>query len=127
MWSEPIPVNDEIEALLLDTEGLHAAEGDSSVDAKIFTLSVLLASVFVFNQIGHISEGSLEELSFVLRMAEMVSTGEGDDIGQYFPQLLWVLRDFSLDLGAKTSSEYLESALQRIEGSGSDAERKNQI
>ena len=127
MWSEPIPVNDETEALLLDTEGLHAAEGDSSVDAKIFTLSVLLASVFVFNQIGHITEGSLEELSFVLQLTDMVSSGEGDDLGQYFPQLLWVLRDFTLDLGSKTSSEYLDSALQRIEGHGSDADRKNQI
>jgi hypothetical protein len=37
------------------------------------------------------------------------------------------LRDFTLDLRGRTSSEYLENALQDSKISGPEAERKNQI
>lgn len=114
MWSEPIYINDEVEAILLDTEGLHSTDQQTDIDTKIFTLSVLLSSIFLFNQIGHITEQNIEEMSLTLNLAQMLTVGgasEDQDLSHYLPMLLWVLRDFSLDLGAKTSHEYLEQSL----------------
>ena len=56
MWSRLIKVSDEVDALLLDTEGLGSTDREFSTDIKIFALSILMASTFVFNQIGHITE-----------------------------------------------------------------------
>ena len=51
-----IPISDDIEAVLLDTEGLGSTDREFETDIKIFALSILLSSTFVFNQIGHINE-----------------------------------------------------------------------
>lgn len=68
MWNKLIPINDEIDAILLDTEGLGSTDREFDIDIKIFALSILLSSTFVFNQIGHITEQSLEDLAVVLRL-----------------------------------------------------------
>lgn len=46
--------------LLMDTEGLKSAERDENVDTKIFALSVLLSSLFIFNTMGVIDEDALD-------------------------------------------------------------------
>lgn len=46
------------------------AERDINVDLKIFSLSILLSSVFVYNSLGHIDEKALENMSYVLRVSE---------------------------------------------------------
>lgn len=57
-----------------------------------------------------------------------MSVGSEDkSLSQFFPTFLWVLRDFSLDLRGRTSSEYLEFALQDSQNPGPDGERKNLI
>ena len=56
MWNKLIPLSDEVDALLLDTEGLGSTDREFATDIKIFALSILLSSTFVFNQIGHITE-----------------------------------------------------------------------
>jgi hypothetical protein len=56
MWNKLVPLSDDVDALLLDTEGLGSTDRTFEVDIKIFALSILLSSVFVFNQIGHITE-----------------------------------------------------------------------
>jgi hypothetical protein len=56
IWNKPIPINDEVDAILMDTEGLNSTDRTLDVDAKIFSLSILLCSTFVYNQIGHITE-----------------------------------------------------------------------
>jgi hypothetical protein len=48
---------------------LHV-ERDINVDLKIFSLSILLSSVFVYNSLGHIDEKALENMSYVLRVSE---------------------------------------------------------
>ena len=114
MWNKLIPLSDEVDALLLDTEGLGSTDRTFEIDIKIFALSILLSSVFVFNQIGHITEQSIEELSVVLRLTNEVkvkeSTAEesGLEFKQYFPSFVWVLRDFSLSFKHLTIKSYLE-------------------
>jgi hypothetical protein len=46
-----------------------------TIDIKIFSISLLLSSMFVFNQLGHIDEQSLENLSLVVNLSENISVG----------------------------------------------------
>ena len=151
MWNEPISINSEVDAFLIDTEGLHSVDRHTDLDSKIFTLSILLSSVFIFNTIGHITEGTIEELALVANLAKLIrlrepheeekendvdehentetvmkDDDERDQYSEVLPILYWVLRDFSLDLGALTSTEYLDKCLKKIEG-GPESLRKNEI
>jgi hypothetical protein len=49
----------------------------------------------------------------------------GDDISDYFPQLVWVLRDFSLDKGNTTQKEYLELCLKSVDSDNEGLAGKN--
>ena len=55
-----------------------------------------------------------------------------DEVSQYFPSFLWVVRDFSLKLldqfgNQINSKEYLENALKEQKGSSDNIEKKNRI
>ena len=45
--------------ILLDTEGLNSVERDATIDVKIFSITLLLSSMFIYNCLGHIDEKSL--------------------------------------------------------------------
>lgn len=97
---------------------------------KIFALSVLLSSVFIYNSLGHIDEKALENISLVLNLTNNIcvrkdSKNEDHDIGQFFPHFYWVLRDFSLDLKGKTEKDYLEEQLAPV--SNDDKDPKNAV
>ena len=111
MWNKLIPINDEIDALLLDTEGLGSVDREFEIDIKIFSLSILLSSTFVFNQIGTITEKSIEDLSVVLRLTNELrirDSGSVEETGIEFKQFIWVLRDFGLDFKSLTPKLYLD-------------------
>ena len=151
IWNQPISVNSEVDAFLIDTEGLHSVDRYTDLDSKIFTLSILLSSVFIFNTIGHITENSIEELALVANLAKLIrlrepheeekendvdehenaesvmkDEDERDQYNEVLPVLYWVLRDFSLDLESLTSTEYLDKWLKKIDG-GPESHRKNEI
>ena len=48
-----------INIIIMDTEGIGALDEDSTHDSKIFALSVLLSSTFIFNSMGSIDENSI--------------------------------------------------------------------
>jgi hypothetical protein len=54
-------------------------ERDINIDIKIFSISMLLSSMFVFNQLGHIDEQSIENLSLVVNLSENIQVGQGGD------------------------------------------------
>lgn len=79
IWNKPIRLNDTTDMIILDTEGLNSVrtntlithtykqqhnimlifnkkERDSTIDLKIFSISLLLASTFIYNNLGHIDE-----------------------------------------------------------------------
>lgn len=58
--------------LLIDTEGLSSTERSTNIDIKIFSLSILLSSIFIYNQMGPISENSLEDLSLVANLTNYI-------------------------------------------------------
>ena len=62
IWSKPIFGNGDngrrLPMLLIDTEGFGALDEDSNHDIRIFTLSILLFSYFVYNSLGSIDENA---------------------------------------------------------------------
>jgi hypothetical protein len=72
MWSEPLKISEDVDGILLDTEGLGSTERSTNTDTKIFSLAILLSSLFVFNSIGTISELIIEDLSLVCNLTEEI-------------------------------------------------------
>lgn len=69
MWNRPVPLTSDVNVLLIDTEGLASTERSTNVDIKIFSLSILLSSLFIYNQMGPITENSLEDLALVANLS----------------------------------------------------------
>ncbi len=100
----------DMDVLVMDTEGIDALDAEQSHDTRIFTLAILLSSMFIYNSVGHIDETSVQTLSFMSKVAEFL------DKDATKPDFYWVLRDFSLEMVGKNGKpienrEYLEEAL----------------
>nr|KAF6382029.1 guanylate binding protein 4 [Pipistrellus kuhlii] len=133
MWCVPHPSKPNHTLVLLDTEGLGDVEkGDSKNDSWIFALAVLLSSMFVYNSMGTINHQALKQLHYVTELTKLIraksspSSGEGGDSAEFvsfFPDFVWVVRDFVLELKLDgrtiTEDEYLENALELVPGLGS--------
>lgn len=124
IWGEAVQLAPDHHCILIDTEGLGSTQRTASCDMQVFSLCVLLSSYFIYNAMGAIDEQAIDELHLVLKLAEHVHsrseascfTGEGSKLASNFPSLLWVLRDFHLQLHdrrgkAMTERDYLEEAL----------------
>ena len=130
IWSEPIMTknnNEEFPCFMIDTEGLGAYDEEVNHDSKIFLIAILISSLFIFNSFGTIDENAISSLSFVLNLSKTIKLRNSfkednkDELSQYFPCFLWLLRDFSLRLVDKngkniTEKQYLENALENIKG-----------
>lgn len=139
MWGEPIPMEDGSSLLFLDTEGLGSVDREQTHDTRIFALALLLATNFIYNSRGVIDGNAIEDLSLVVNLSKHIQTssakdgggGGGNDLHNFFPTFMWVVRDFTLQLqdnGKKISSkQYLENALKPTGGYSDDAMAKDQI
>lgn len=65
--------------LFMDTEGIAATDNDESYDAKIFSLGLLLSSLFVFNTMGVIDEGAIDRLFLVSELTKHVCVSANTD------------------------------------------------
>lgn len=143
----------EANVLIIDTEGLGAFNATSSHDSRIFSLALLISSFFIYNSVGTIDEQAISTLSLVANISKLVKTrstdrdGEAGDeaheeeeeksaantaalssakeLGELFPDFLWVVRDFSLQLRSEndeplTADQYLEQALREKPAGGTD-------
>ncbi|KAI3731766.1 hypothetical protein L1987_62955 [Smallanthus sonchifolius] len=141
LWSTPIKRTaldgTEYSLLLLDTEGIDAYDQTGTYSTQIFSLAVLLSSMFVYNQMGGIDEAALDRLSLVTEMTKHIrvraSGGKtsASELGQFSPIFVWLLRDFYLDLAEDnrkiTPRDYLELALRPVTGGVRDVAAKNEI
>ncbi|XP_064833022.1 guanylate-binding protein 1-like [Oncorhynchus masou masou] len=132
MWCVPHPEKTDHTLVLLDTEGLGDVEkGDSKNDAWIFSLAILLSSTLVYNSRGTIDNDAVEKLQYVNELTEMIKVksstvdeekGEGTQFAQFFPNFVWTVRDFTLQLEIDdreiTPDQYLENSLQLKKGYG---------
>jgi guanylate-binding protein 6 len=115
---------------LLDTEGLHSSERTTDVDLKIFALTVLLSSTFVFNQMGPINESSLTDLHLISNLVKLFGAKKDDSRAadfDSFPDFYWCLRDFYHDISEDFNSpkDYMESCLKPVMGVDQDTMKKN--
>ena len=63
--------------MLLDTEGIDAYDQTGQYSTQIFSLAVLLSSLFVYNQMGGIDEAALDRLSLVTEVTKHVRVRAG--------------------------------------------------
>ncbi|MBA0627793.1 hypothetical protein Godav_022601 [Gossypium davidsonii] len=141
LWSAPLKRTaldgTEYNLLLLDSEGIDAYDQTGTYSTQIFSLAVLLSSMFIYNQMGGIDETALDRLSLVTQMTKHIRVKAGartttaSELGQFSPIFVWLLRDFYLDLVEDnkkiTPRDYLELALRPVDGSGKDIAAKNEI
>jgi hypothetical protein len=153
MWSVPLKTKnargEDVNVLVIDTEGIGAPTADATHDTRIFALGLLLSSYFIYNSVGSIDEQALSNMSLVTNLSKELQKsaqevggpsaseageeqGEQDEGARLFsPGFLWVVRDFALQLRDDTGKaigarEYLEDALQPA-AAGRGAEGKNRI
>ncbi|XP_067054290.1 guanylate-binding protein 2-like [Acropora muricata] len=116
MWIVPEKIWDsngqECSIVLLDSEGINAVRGQGSDDNQIFTLSVLLSSVLIYNSVGVPKREDLSGLEFIANLSQRIklsAINEGqpsvatrkDDTEYFhktFPFFIWLLRDVTLKL-----------------------------
>jgi len=109
--------------LALDSEGLNSPDSTITLDTQIMALAVLFSSKVIYNCPNKISSQSLDGLQCAIDCAQWLAEKTATDNKansqqRQKPQLLWLLRDFTLKLedGGKnpmTPSAYLETALQQ--------------
>jgi len=109
----------------LDCEGFGSTDSDATRDAQLMALCALLSSVLVLNTKGALNEGIFNALSLTCHFAEHVEE-RGNEASR--PMLLWVLRDFMLDLCDESGNriapdDYLEQALHAAPSAGFEQER----
>lgn len=102
MWSAPLKRTGldgtEYSLVLLDTEGIDAYDQTGTYSIQIFSLAVLLSSMFIYNQMGGIDEAALDRLSLVTEMTKHIrvraSGGKStaSELGQFSPVFVWLLR-----------------------------------
>ena len=143
IWSDPLTISNvhsstPFPAYLIDTEGLGAYDEEINHDSKIFLIAVLISSLFIYNSFGAIDENQLNNLSFVLNLSKTIKIKSAsiedneEELAKYFPNLLWLLRDFSLKLedtngNVITEKQYLENALKELSGYSNTIEEKNRV
>ncbi|XP_008583213.1 PREDICTED: interferon-induced guanylate-binding protein 1-like [Galeopterus variegatus] len=139
MWCVPHPEKPEHTLVLLDTEGLGDVEkGDNQNDSWIFALTILLSSTFVYNSMGTISQQAMDQLHYVTELTDRIRAKSSPDVDDcedsaefvsFFPDFVWTLRDFSLDLESDgrtiTADEYLENSLKLKQGTSQKVKNYN--
>jgi hypothetical protein len=152
VWGTPLvgytDDGEQINVLVIDTEGIGGLDEDNSHDMRIFSLAVLLSSYFVYNSMGSIDENALQGMSFVTSLSKHIrcttekdqdasdhnwagSAGE-DHLVQHMPRFMWAVRDFTLQLVNDQNVEigpkqYLEKALEDLPDPGGNQASKNEV
>ncbi|XP_062918526.1 guanylate-binding protein 1-like isoform X2 [Mobula hypostoma] len=135
MWCGSLPQRPNEVLLLLDIEGLEDPEkGDSQNDNSIYSLAILLSSVFIYNGQRKIDQQSLQDLHFVTELSKWIQMkSQSDacdswDFVRFFPEFVWVIRDLTLDMNINgkdvTPNEYLEHSLKLKDSEISEQDKK---
>ncbi|XP_077602194.1 guanylate-binding protein 7-like [Crocuta crocuta] len=138
MWCVPHSFKKNHILVLLDTEGLgDVKKVNPKNDSWIFALTVLLSSTLIYNSMGTINHQALEQLHYVTELTQLIrakssTSDEGEDSTEFvsfFPDFVWTVRDFTLELKIDESSitedEYLEDALKLIPGTNPKIQNSN--
>lgn len=118
MWNTPLETEDHA-IVFLDTEGLFASNISESYDAKIFAISNLLSSYFIYNSVKIIDQSSIDYIELLARRAQLFMVkaqlgqfGEATNAPLSPPSLLWIVQDFVSDISdGATPKEWLNRLL----------------
>ena len=113
MWGTPIELDNKSKLIIIDTQGIKK---DDPASLKIGILSLLLSTCFIYNTNNEIDDTTIELFSMLTDMANKIgidseeSSGENhlDLLGEFFPQLIWTIRDYKNE---KDANIYLEEKL----------------
>lgn len=72
LWKKTIqsPTDEDMDIILIDTEGFGGMDENANHDSKIFLFSLLLSSFFIYNSVGSIDENALNTLNLVINLAK---------------------------------------------------------
>ncbi|TMW60915.1 hypothetical protein Poli38472_000957 [Pythium oligandrum] len=154
LWGQPLTqvdrgLQDELAHLtpnttvvFMDTEGLGSTDRSQTQDTRIFALALLLSSLFIYNSRGVIDSNAIEDLSLVVHLTKYIQAkaqsvvtngdaSDGSELAAFFPDFLWVVRDFTLQLQEEgrtvTPKDYFESALKPQPATNDEVVAKNKI
>ena len=144
VYSKPLIIknnfcDEEFPCFIIDTINLDINGNNNEInhECKIFLIIILISSLLIFNS-GNIDEKSLNYMNNILNLIKAIKLrsaleGENDtEIAEFFPILLWVLQNSNLQLEDKdgntiTEKQYMETALQIINGNSDSIEENNRI
>ena len=63
-----------LQLLVIDTEGLGGISSNIQQDSKIFLISILMSSLFIYNSCGTIDEKSIQDLGLIVNMAKQLES-----------------------------------------------------
>ncbi len=143
IYSKPLIVKnnfceEEFPCFVIDYYNLDINENKDEInhESKIFLIIILISSLFIFNSINNIDDNSLINISFILNLLKTIKLKgtleeeNNSEIIGFFPLLLWVIQNSNLKLEDKngntiTEKEYMETALQTVNGNSDSIEENN--
>lgn len=72
LWGSPVVLEDGMTVLFVDTEGLGSTSRTQTEDSQIFSLALLLSSMFVWNSRGVIDGNALEDFALVVNLTKHI-------------------------------------------------------
>nr|XP_023405160.1 guanylate-binding protein 5 isoform X2 [Loxodonta africana] len=139
MWCMPHPEKSNLTLVLVTSHGLESLETvDKKNDTQVFALAMLLSSIFVYNTMNKIDQEAINLLHKVTELTNLLRERSSSDLDEVadsadfvssFPDLVWTLRDFFLELEIDeqviTADEYLENSLRPKQGTDQTVQNFN--
>ncbi|XP_031575013.1 guanylate-binding protein 4-like [Actinia tenebrosa] len=138
LWIVPQKFQDstgrDFTVILLDSEGIDSVYAKQADDHRIFTLSVLLSSILIYNSAGVPNRSDLEGLDFIAQLSQRIQLYTKKKNATYkdeshfyeaFPNFIWLLRDVVLEIPAGCSNikEYFLKKVLNAEGEAGSSRR----
>jgi hypothetical protein len=102
VWGKPILAEDEsgreFYYIVIDSEGLGSFEQEIKYDLKLMMILFLISSTVVYNSLGAIDELALDQMRVILNLKKCLKQPQPETEKI---KLVWVLRDFALQLADK--------------------------
>lgn len=76
LTSENPDLKEDMDILLIDTEGFGGMDENVNHDSRIFLFSLLLSSYFIYNSVGNIDELALNNISLITNLAKDIHINE---------------------------------------------------